>query len=86
MPGDVWLTETGGLVSFGRSFPPDEARAAKAVRYAIKLARDNERVKRAVPLQLDGRSARRALRRGPRRPRRHGAPAYDALRAALASG
>ncbi|HEV2786796.1 MAG TPA: glycosyl hydrolase [Solirubrobacteraceae bacterium] len=44
--GEIWLTETGGIVKFGRSFPRDEQRAARAVRYAIKLARDNERVAR----------------------------------------
>ena len=44
--GEVWLTETGGLVRFGRDFPRDERRAARAVRHAIKLARDNERVTR----------------------------------------
>ena len=44
--GDVWLTETGGIVKFGRDFPRDERRAARAVRHAIELARDNERVSR----------------------------------------
>jgi len=44
--GDVWLTETGGIVKFGRSFPRDEQRAARSVGYALKLARDNRRVKR----------------------------------------
>lgn len=44
--GEVWLTETGGIVRFGRDFPRDERRAARAVRHAIELARDNERVTR----------------------------------------
>jgi hypothetical protein len=44
--GDVWLTETGGIVKFGRSFPFDEQRAARSVSYALKLAADNRRVKR----------------------------------------
>ena len=44
--GELWLTETGGIVKFGRNFPRDEQRAARAVRYSIKLARDNERVTR----------------------------------------
>jgi hypothetical protein len=29
--GSVWLTETGGLVALGKSFPYNEARAAKAL-------------------------------------------------------
>jgi polysaccharide biosynthesis protein PslG len=46
VPGDVWLTETGGIVRFGRSFPEDEQRAARAVSYALRLARKHDRVKR----------------------------------------
>jgi hypothetical protein len=46
VPGDVWLTETGGIVRFGRSFPHDEQRAARAVSYALRLARRHDRVKR----------------------------------------
>ena len=46
MKGDVWLTETGGIVKFGRNFPRDEQRAARSITFALKLARDNERVKR----------------------------------------
>ncbi len=44
--GDIWLTETGGLVEFGRNFPRDEERAAKAVDFALELASDTPRVKR----------------------------------------
>ena len=44
--GDVWLTETGGIVKLGRSLPRDERRAARSVSFALKLARENERVKR----------------------------------------
>jgi len=44
--GDVWLTETGGIVRFGSNFPKDEKRAARAVSYALKLARDTKRVRR----------------------------------------
>ena len=42
MPGQVWLTETGGLVSFGRSFQNNHGsgltRAAKALKYMFSLA------------------------------------------------
>jgi hypothetical protein len=46
VPGDVWLTETGGIVEFGRNFPRDEQRAARAVSFALRLARKHDRVKR----------------------------------------
>ena len=49
--GEVWLTETGGIVDFtntsgGAVFPPNPERAAKAVRQAFKLARRFPRIKR----------------------------------------
>ena len=83
VPGEVWLTETGGIVQFGRSFPRDERRAARAVALRAQ-ARARQRARQArLPLQLDRRRARRALRRRPDRARRDRAPAYDALREAL---
>lgn len=44
--GDLWLTETGGIYQFGRSFPPDARRQARATRYTLRLARDHPRVRR----------------------------------------
>ena len=38
VPGEVWLTETGGVVTFGRSFPRSESRAAARTRYMFELA------------------------------------------------
>jgi hypothetical protein len=42
VPGHVWLTETGGIVKLGHSFPnkhhKGEKRAARALRYMFKLA------------------------------------------------
>lgn len=83
VPGDVWITETGGLVRFGADFPHDEQRAARAVAFALRLAREHARVKRlyvynwtaAAP---DGRfdSGLVGLDGRPR-------PAYARLRAAL---
>lgn len=52
--GQVWLTETGGVVRFGRSFPYDEARAAKALKYMFKLAASNKRIKRLYIYQWHG--------------------------------
>jgi hypothetical protein len=34
-----WLTETGGVVNFGRSFPCSQKRAAKAVSYMFSLVK-----------------------------------------------
>lgn len=83
--GDVWLTETGGIVKFGRSFPRDEKRAGRAVTQAFKLARENPRVKR---IYLYNWTAARPTDRfdsglvgNDGRPR----PGYEALRAALES-
>ena len=36
---DFWLTETGGIVNLGRSFPCSTNRAAKAIKYMFGLAR-----------------------------------------------
>jgi hypothetical protein len=86
VPGDVWLTETGGLVSFGRGFPPDEARAARAVRFAIELAREHERVKRLYLYNWTGAPRGARFDAGLVAPDGTARPAYDALRAALRAG
>lgn len=41
--GEVWLTETGGVHQFGRSFPVSESRAAKATAYMFKLAKKHRK-------------------------------------------
>ena len=38
-----WLTETGGVVNFGRSFPCDTGRAASRTAYMFRLARRYDR-------------------------------------------
>lgn len=38
-----WMTETGGVVNFGRSFPCNEHRAARSVGYMFHLARQFRR-------------------------------------------
>lgn len=81
--GEVWLTETGGIVKFGRSFPRDEQRAARAVRYAIKLARDNERVTRIYLYNWTGADPGARFDAGLVGPDGDERPALDALRAAL---
>ena len=82
--GDVWLTETGGIVKFGRSFPRDEKRAGRAVAHAFALARENPRVKRIYLYNWT--AARPADRFDSGLVGTDGTPrpGYDALRDALA--
>jgi hypothetical protein len=44
--GQVWLTETGGIVRFTTNLPYSESRAARATKFMFKLARSNSRIKR----------------------------------------
>jgi hypothetical protein len=50
VPGQVWLTETGGIVQFGSDFPNKKGsgltRAARALSYMFKIAGSNSRIKR----------------------------------------
>jgi hypothetical protein len=45
VPGEIWFTETGGIVHFGR-WKRNERRAARAVRQVFRLAELSPRVKR----------------------------------------
>jgi hypothetical protein len=45
VPGDVWLTETGGIVRFG-TLAHDEARAADSIRWLYAMTADRPRVAR----------------------------------------
>jgi hypothetical protein len=81
--GDVWLTETGGIVKFGRSFPRDEQRAARAVAYALKLARDHERVGRIYLYNWTGSRPNDRFDAGLIAPDGTARPAFDVLREQL---
>lgn len=83
VPGDVWLTETGGIVRFGRSFPQDERRAARAVGYALRLARDNDRVKRLYLYNWTGSKRSDRFDSGLIAPDGTTRPGYDRLREAM---
>jgi hypothetical protein len=83
VPGEVWLTETGGIVEFGRSFPRDEQRAARATTYALEQARDNERVKRIYLYNWTGDKPGARFDAGLIAPDGTARPAFDALREAL---
>ncbi len=58
--GQLWLTETGGIVHFGKDFPYSLKRAASRTKYMFKLARKYSRVKRIYVYRWFGepRSAR----------------------------
>lgn len=62
VPGQVWLTETGGIVQFGGAFPnrkgSGDRRAAKALSYMFKLAASNRRISRLYIYQWTGSSSR----------------------------
>ncbi len=57
-PGQVWLTETGGIVKFGGAFPNRKGsglkRATRALAYMFKLASSNSRIKRLYIFQWSG--------------------------------
>lgn len=60
VPGQVWLTETGGIVHFGGAFPNKKGsgltRAARALSYMFRLASSNSRIKRLYIFQWSGAS------------------------------
>jgi hypothetical protein len=51
--GQVWLTETGGVVRFARSFGYDERRAARSTRHVLRLAQ-RRRARRVYLYQWSG--------------------------------
>lgn len=55
--GSVWLTETGGIVKLGSTFPggrSGQARAATALRQMFRIADRNPRIKRVYVFQWTG--------------------------------
>ncbi|HWX86960.1 MAG TPA: hypothetical protein VNX67_02175 [Solirubrobacteraceae bacterium] len=60
VPGQVWLTETGGIVQFGSTFPNRKGsgltRASKALAYMFHLASSNKRITRLYIFQWSGAS------------------------------
>jgi Glycosyl hydrolase catalytic core len=81
--GQVWLTETGGVVHFGKSFPYDPARAAKAIKYMFKLAASNPRVKRLYIYQWSGADPKARFDAGLMSASGTPRPGYDAVRRQL---
>jgi hypothetical protein len=81
--GEIWLTETGGIVQFGRAFPRSERRAARAVQYAFDLAVKTERVRRIYLYNWTGGKAGDRFDAGIVGPGGEPRPAYEVLRKAL---
>lgn len=58
VPGEVWLTETGGIVKFGGAFPNVKGsglrRASSALSYMFRLAASSSRIKRLYVFQWSG--------------------------------
>jgi hypothetical protein len=53
-----WMTETGGIVNFGKRLPCNTKRAAKAINYMFKLAKDYRPIKRLYNYNYYGTSCR----------------------------
>ena len=68
--GQVWLTETGGIVSFSDVFPYNLERAARSLQQMFSLAGFELAHQAALRLCLARRAQGRSLRRRPGRPRR----------------
>ena len=51
--GQVWLTETGGIVKLGRSFRTSTSRAARALGCMFSLAKSNRRIARLYVYQFN---------------------------------
>ena len=77
--GDIWLTETGGIVQFGRrKYNPK--RAAKATKFMFKLAGSSKRVKRLYIYQWTGQPRTARWDAGLTHPDGSPRPAYDVVR------
>jgi hypothetical protein len=62
VPGQIWLTETGGIVQFGGAFPnrhgSGDTRASKALTFLFRLANSNHRIARLYIFQFSGATSR----------------------------
>ncbi len=81
----LWFTETGGVVSFGRSFPCDEKRAANRISYMFRLARKYRRdVTRLYAYNWQGTDCTTRFDAGLVRLDGTTRPSYDAFKRGLA--
>lgn len=81
-----WLTETGALVSFGRSFPCSESRAKNRMSYMFTLARKyRSDIKRLYSYNWQGTDCQNRFDAGLVHPDGSTRPSYDAFRKGLKS-
>lgn len=78
--GDVWLTETGGIVSLGKSFPYNTKRAAKALGCMFRLAKSNRRITRLYVYQFHGIKKSKLFDAGLINPNNTKRPGYEVVR------
>ena len=78
--GDIWLTETGGIVSLGKNFPYNVKRAAKALGCMFTLANSNHRVTRLYVYQYFGQKRSPLFDAGLLNPNLTKRPGYDVVR------
>lgn len=80
VPGQVWLTETGGIVQFGSDFPNKKGaglkRATKAIAYMFRLAGTNPKIKRLYIFQWSGATESARFDAGLTDPRYNPRPGY----------
>jgi hypothetical protein len=86
VPGEIWLTETGGLVQLAERLERDEQRAARATAFMLKLARSDPRVARLYLYNWTGTDAKARFDSGLIAPDGRARPAYDVLKRELAEG
>lgn len=82
VPGEIWLTETGGIVRFGRR-PFDLRRAARATRYMFELAASNRRITRLYIYNWTGVNRDERFDAGLTTPSGRPRPAYHVVRQQL---
>ncbi len=85
VPGEIWLTETGGLVQLAERLERDEQRAARAITFTLRLARAHPRVRRLYLYNWTGSDAKARFDSGLIAPDGTARPSYDVLRAAVAA-
>ncbi len=81
--GEIWLTETGGIVKFGRRRPYNPRRAAKATRFMFELAGSHRRITRLYIYSWTGVPRRERFDAGLTTPTGRPRPAYYVVRARL---
>ena len=78
--GDVWLTETGGIVSLGKNFPYSPKRAAKALGCMFSLANSNARITRLYVYEYFGQKKSPLFDAGLLNPNFSKRPGYEVVR------